>query len=86
MDNGFTLRDAVNADVEKTADAGPKDKNENFKLEKQGHTQKFRCGGSSLVMGRALPEAVKAIALRDANYFTRVAEAGVAFPKSQNYI
>jgi hypothetical protein len=25
MDDGFTLRDAVNADIEKTADAGPKD-------------------------------------------------------------
>jgi hypothetical protein len=51
MDDGFTLRDAVNTDVEKAADAGPKDKREDFQLEKYGHTQLFRCGGSSPVMG-----------------------------------
>jgi hypothetical protein len=34
-------------------------------------------------MGSALQEALKAIALRDANYFTRAAEAGVAFPKAR---
>jgi hypothetical protein len=45
MDDGFTLRDAVNADVEKTADAGPKDKREDFQMKQYGHTQLFRCGG-----------------------------------------
>ena len=83
MHNGFTLRDAVNADVEKTADAGPKDKYEDFQLEKYGHTQLFRCGDLSPVLRGALPEAFKAIATKDANCCTQAAGAGVAFPKAR---
>jgi hypothetical protein len=83
MDDGFTLRDAVNADVEKTADTGPKDKRKDFQLEKHGHTQLFRFGGSSPVLRGALPEALTAVATRDACCCTQPAVAGVAFPNAR---
>ena len=83
MDNGFALRDAVNADVEKTADAGPKDNREDFQLEKNGHTHLFHYGGSPPALESALPRVYKAIATRDAIRCTRAVEAGVAFPKAR---